>query len=146
MTQLIQLDGLAAMRAIADGSIAPPPIALTLGFDLAVVGEGHAVFTCVPGAEHQNPLGTVHGGLAATLLDSATGCAVHTTLPAGVGYGTTDLHVTFLRPISADTGALTCTGTVLHRGRRMATAEGRLTDADGRLLATGTATCMLFDL
>jgi uncharacterized protein (TIGR00369 family) len=107
--------------------------------------EGRAVFAGEPGEEHYNPIGLVHGGWAATILDSALGCAVHTTLPAGVGYTSLGLEVKYLRPISRDTGRVLCEGTVVHRGRRQATAEARLTVEDtGKLLATGTSTLMIF--
>jgi uncharacterized protein (TIGR00369 family) len=95
---------------------------------------------------HYNPLGTVHGGMLATLLDTATGCAVHTTLPAGVGYTSMDLSVKYLRPVTVESGTLRCVGTVLQRGRRTALAEARLTDGADRLVAHATSTCLLFDL
>ena len=95
---------------------------------------------------HYNPLGTVHGGMLATLLDTAAGCAVHTTLPAGVGYTSMDLSVKYLRPVTVASGTLRCVGTVLQRGRRTALAEARLTDAADRLVAHATSTCLLFDL
>jgi uncharacterized protein (TIGR00369 family) len=102
------------------------------------------VFAAVPGPEHYNPIGSVHGGLAATLLDSAMGCAVHSTLPAGVGYTTLELKVNFTRPITSETGRILCEGTVVHRGGRVATAEGRVfAEADGKLLAHGTTTCLI---
>jgi uncharacterized protein (TIGR00369 family) len=107
--------------------------------------EGRVIFEGEPGEEHYNPIGVVHGGYAATLLDSALGCAVHTTLPAGVGYTSLGLEVKYLRPIERDTGRVLCEGKVIHRGRRQATAEARLTAADsGKLLATGTSTLMIF--
>jgi uncharacterized protein (TIGR00369 family) len=137
-----QLDGLTAMRAMIAGEIPPPPIALLLGFDLVKVQEGRVVFAALPGPEHYNPIGTVHGGLAATLIDSATGCAVHTTLPAGTGYTTTDVQVRFVRPITRDTGRIECVGQVVHCGRTLATAEARVTAGD-RLLAHGTASLLI---
>ena len=137
-----QLDGLSAMRAVIAGEIPPPPIATLLGFELVEVQDGRAVFAVEPGDEHYNPIGVVHGGLAATLIDSATGCAVHTTLPAGTGYTTTDVQVRFVRPITRDTGRIECVGEVVHRGRTMATAEARLTAGD-RLLAHGTASLLI---
>jgi uncharacterized protein (TIGR00369 family) len=137
-----QLDGLTAMRAVIAGEIPPPPIATLLGFELVEVQDGRAVFAVEPGDQHYNPIGVVHGGLAATLIDSATGCAVHTTLPAGTGYTTTDVQVRFVRPITRDTGRIECVGEVVHRGRTMATAEARLT-AGGRLLAHGTASLLI---
>ena len=106
--------------------------------------EGRVVFAGEPGEEHYNPIGVVHGGYAATMLDSALGCAVHTTLPAGVGYTSLGLEVKYVRPITRDTGRVLCEGDVLYRGRRQATAEATLTAEDsGKLLATGTSTCMI---
>ena len=139
---LAQLDGLTALRAMIAGEFPPPPIATLLGFDLVEVNEGRAVFAVEPSDRHYNPIGMVHGGLAATLIDSATGCAVHTTLPAGTGYTTTDVQVRFVRPITRDTGRIECVGEVVHRGRTMATAEARLMAGD-RLLAHGTASLLI---
>jgi len=139
------LSGLEYLHAIAAGEIPPPPIAVLLGFELEEVEEGRAVFAVTPQEFHYNPIGVVHGGLAATLLDSAMGCAVHSTLPAGVGYTTLEFKVNFARPITGDTGRVVCEGTLIHRGRTVATAEGRVIAADtGKLLAHGTTTCLLF--
>jgi uncharacterized protein (TIGR00369 family) len=139
---LAQLDGLTAMRAMIAGELPPPPIAVLLGFDLVEVEEGRVVFAVEPGEQHYNPIGMVHGGLAATLIDSATGCAVHTTLPAGTAYTTTDVQVRFVRPITRDTGRIECVGTVVHGGRTLATAEARVMAGD-RLLAHGTASILI---
>jgi uncharacterized protein (TIGR00369 family) len=139
---LAQLDGLSALRAMIAGELPPPPIATLLGFDLVEVDEGRVVFTAVPGPEHYNPIGMVHGGLAATLIDSAAGCAVHTTLPVGTGYTTTDVQVRFVRPITRDTGRIECIGEVVHRGRTLVTAEARVV-AGERLLAHGTASLLI---
>jgi uncharacterized protein (TIGR00369 family) len=119
------------------------PVAELLGFDLVELGEGRASFELDPGERHYNPLGTVHGGIAATLLDSAMGVAVHTTLGEGETYTTLELKVNYVRAITQDTGPVVATGSVIHRGGRVATAEARLTDADGRLLAHGTSTCLI---
>jgi len=135
--------GLEYMRAIAAGEIPPPPIAVTLRMSLVAIEEGRVTFEGAPGEEHFNPIGTVHGGYVATLLDSAMGCAVHTTLPAGVGYTTLTLEVKYVRAIGLDAGPLTCAAEVVHAGRRQATAEGRVTGPDGRLYAHGTTTCMI---
>jgi uncharacterized protein (TIGR00369 family) len=135
--------GLEAMQAIVDGEVPAPPIALTLDFTVVEVEEGRAVFAVTPAEFHYNPIGVVHGGLAATLLDSAMGCAVQTTLPAGVAYTTLDLQVSFVRAITRDTGPVRCEGTVLHSGRRVATTDGKLVDATGKLLASGTGTCLV---
>ena len=139
------MTGLELLRAIAAGEIPGPPIAELMGFERVAVEDGRVVFACVPGAQHYNPIGVVHGGLAATLLDSAMGCAVHSTLPAGAGYTTLELKVNFTRPITSETGRILCEGTVVHRGGRVATAEGRVIAEDtGKLLAHGTTTCLIF--
>ena len=142
--QAAELPGLEALRAIAAGTIPPPPIAMALGFDIGEVGEGTATFLLTPQEFHYNPIGGVHGGVIATLLDSVMGCAIHTTLPAGVGYGTTDLQVRYLRAITVATGRVRAEGTVVHRGGRLATAEGRLVaEETGKLLATATTSCLI---
>lgn len=138
------MTGLDYMRAIVAGELPPPPIAVTMRLRPVELEEGRVVFEGEPGEEHYNPIGVVHGGYAATLLDSALGCAVHTTLPAGVGYTSLGLEAKFVRPISRDTGRVLCQAEVLYRGRRQATAEARLSAAgDGKLLAHGQATCMI---
>jgi uncharacterized protein (TIGR00369 family) len=140
-----KMAGLDYLRAVIAGDLARPPISITMNMEIAEIEDGRAVFAGEPGEEHYNPIGVVHGGYAATLLDSALGCAVHTTLPAGVGYTSLGLEVKYLRPISRDTGRVLCEGTVVHRGRRQATAEASLTAEDtGKLLATGTSTLMIF--
>jgi uncharacterized protein (TIGR00369 family) len=115
----------------------------TLGFDGFAVGPGWARFAMTPSHRHYNPLGSVHGGVAATLLDSAMGCAVHSTLSDGVGYTTVDLNVKFVRPLTSQTGRIRCEGNVVHAGSRMATAEGRIVDAQGKLYAHATTTCLI---
>lgn len=137
-------EGLDLMRRLVAGEIEPPPIAATLGFRLVSVGEGTATFVGDPAAWQYNPIGSVHGGVVATLLDSATGCAVHTRLPLGMAYTSLDLSVKYLRRVTADSGPLTCTGEVLQLGRRTALAAARLEDAQGRLVAHGTSSCLLF--
>jgi len=137
--------GIEYMRALVAGELPAPPIAITMNMGPIEIDEGHVVFAGEPGEEHYNPIGMVHGGYAATILDSALGCAVHTTLPVGHGYTSLGLEVKYLRPITRDTGRVLCEGTVVHRGRRQATAEARLTAEDtGKLLATGTSTLMIF--
>jgi uncharacterized protein (TIGR00369 family) len=138
--------GLALLQAMCAGEVPAPPILSTVGFELDLVEEGRVVFALEPGEHHYNPIGSVHGGVYATVLDSATGCAVHSVLPAGYGYTSLDLSVKFLRGMTVDTGRVTCEGRVVQRGRRTALAEATLTDAQGRLLATATSTCLLFEL
>jgi acyl-CoA thioesterase len=125
------------------GSGERPGIGGLLGMSAELVEEGTVSFSVTTRPEFSNPLGMVHGGIAATLLDSVMGCAVHTTLGQGEGYSTVDLHVHYTRPIPLDLGRITATGTVVHRGRRIATAEGRVLDDDGRLLAHATTTCLV---
>ncbi|WP_327234057.1 PaaI family thioesterase [Streptomyces sp. NBC_01317] len=136
--------GLEFMRDVLAGRLPAPPFAATLGTVLEEVEPGRAVFGLTPGEEHYNPLGSVHGGVFATLLDSAAGCAVHTLLPAGMAYTSLDLTVKFLRPVTAASGRIRAVGTVLNSGRRTALAEARLFDAEDRLLAHATSSCMLF--
>ena len=135
--------GIDYLRAIRDGRFPAPPIARLLGFSLVEIEEGRAVFGVEPGEQHYNPIGLVHGGLLATLLDSAMGCAVHSTLPAGTGYSTLEIKVNFTRPVLADTGPLRCESKLLHRGRQTATAEGRVVDGGGKVYAHGTTTCLV---
>ena len=139
----LELSGLDYIGAIMDGGMPVPPIAELMGFRLVEAEPGRAVFEMEAGPEHYNPIGSVHGGIAMTLLDSAMGCAVHTLLEAGVRYASLEVKTNFVRPITADTGTIRCEGTVLHKGSRIATAEGKLTDASGRLLAHGTTTCLI---
>lgn len=135
--------GLDVLRAVVAGELPGPPIADTLGFDLIEVEPGRVVFAFDPAEYHYNPIGSVHGGVYATLLDSATGCAVHSMLPAGVGYTSLDLTVKFLRAITLDTGRVTCVGTVTHLGGRTALAEARLLDATDRLLGTAVSSILV---
>ena len=138
------MSGLEYMTAVVTGAVPPPPIAVTMRLRPVELQEGRVVFEGEPGEEHYNPIGVVHGGYAATLLDSALGCAVHTTLPAGVAYTSLGLEAKFVRPISRDTGRVLCEATVLYRGRKQATAEATLTEAQsGKLLAHGTSTLMI---
>lgn len=138
-----RMRGLEYLKAMQSGEVPPPPIALLMNMGVTEVEEGRVVFSAGPGEYHYNPIGTVHGGLAATLLDSAMGCAIHSVLPAGTGYTTLELKVNYLRPMTSKTGTVYCEGKVIYVGGRVATAEGRLTDADGKLYAHGTTTCMV---
>jgi uncharacterized protein (TIGR00369 family) len=131
------------LRAIRDGTLPPPPIAKLLSMDLVEVEEGKVVFALTPAEQHYNPIGVVHGGIALTMLDSAMSCAVQSMLPEGKGYTTLELKVNLVRPISIQTGTIRATGTILHSGRQTGTAEGKLEDAQGRLLAHGTTTCIV---
>ncbi|MFE0512947.1 PaaI family thioesterase [Streptomyces sp. NPDC058964] len=135
--------GLDLLREMRSGRLPAPPITATLDFTLDEVEEGRVVFSLLPGEEHYNPIGSVHGGVYATLLDSAAGCAVHSTLPPGVGYTSLDLTVKFLKRVTVDTGRVRAIGTVISRGRRTALAEATLVDAQDRLLAHATSSCML---
>jgi uncharacterized protein (TIGR00369 family) len=137
------VDGLALLQAMVRGELPAPPIAELLGMGIAVVEPGRVVFTLDTRPEFANPLGTVHGGIASTLIDSATGCAIHTALPAGSTYTTVDLSVTFVRPIELDGAHLRCEGTALHVGRKVATARARITDDRHRLVAHGSSTCVV---
>lgn len=138
------MSGLEHLRAMSDGRIPPAPIMKLLGFRPVEVEAGHVVFAALPAEYHYNPIGVVHGGFAATLLDSAMGCAVHSTLPAGTGYTTLEVKVNYVRPLTRETGEVRCVGSVIHVGGRTATAEARLVDAAGRLYAHATTTCLLF--
>ena len=137
------LSGLEYLAGILRGDFPAAPIAATLGFAPVEFAPGRAAFEGTPQRFVYNPLGTVHGGWAATLLDSAMGCAVHTTLPAGKGYTTVDLHVSLVRALSENTGRVRCEANVLHAGSSIVTAEGRILDAAGTLYATGTTTCIV---
>jgi uncharacterized protein (TIGR00369 family) len=139
------MTGLEYMSAVVRGEVPPPPIAVTMRLRPVELEEGRVVFEGQPGEEHYNPIG-VHGGYAATLLDSALGCAVHTTLPAGVAYTSLGLEAKYVRPITRDTGRVLCEANVLYRGRKQATAEASLKAADsGKLLAHGVSTCMVLN-
>jgi uncharacterized protein (TIGR00369 family) len=140
------MSGLEFLQGWRDGRFPSPPISGFLGGDLVEVAEGRVVFAGAPGPQHYNPLGSVHGGYAATLLDSCMGCAVHSTLPAGQGYTTLEIKVNMVRGLSADTGKVQAIGTVLSTGRRVGVAEGRLVDSSGRLLAHGSTTCLIFPI
>jgi uncharacterized protein (TIGR00369 family) len=138
-----RLSGLEYLRGFLDGTFPPPPIAQTMGMRFVEVEEGRAGFACEPAEYHYNPIGVVHGGLAATLLDSAMGCAVHSTLPVGVGYTTLEIKVNYLRALTSETGMVRAEGRVVKVGGRVALAEGRITDAAGNLYAHGTTTCII---
>jgi uncharacterized protein (TIGR00369 family) len=138
--------GLELLQGMADGSLPSPPIMELIDLATLQAEFGSVTVQLDPQEFHYNPLGTMHGGVISTLLDTAAACSVHSTLPAGVGYTSLDLNVKFLRPITLSSGRLTCTGSVLQSGRRTALAEARLTDGSGRLVAQAMSSCMLFPL
>jgi len=137
-------DGLAFLKAIVDGTLPQPPISEVLGFHLVKVENGHAVFEGLPDFCHYNPIGTVHAGFAATLLDSALGCAIFSTIAKGEAWTTLELKINLVRPLTKDTGPVRAEGRIVHRGRKVATAEGSLKDRAGKLYAHATTTCMIF--
>jgi len=143
MTKTAKQAGLQQLLAIRDGAAAPAPIQELLDFDLVDVTEGTATFRYRPDARHLNPLGSVHGGVAMTLLDSAAGAAVHSTLGQGCGYTTLETKVNLVRAVRPTTGPLLAEGSVVHRGRTVATAESRLLAEDGTLYAHATSTCLI---
>jgi uncharacterized protein (TIGR00369 family) len=138
------MTGLEFVQGLAAGTLPLNSMAQTLGYDVTEAETGRVVTTAQPTDAHLNPAGTVHGGLAATLLDTAMGLAVHSTLEKGVSQTTLEFKISLLRPITPETGTIRAEGVVLSRGRRIGTAEGRLTDSQGRLLAHGTTTCLIF--
>jgi uncharacterized protein (TIGR00369 family) len=139
-----EMSGLDFVRGLVDGTLPLNSIAQTLGYDVSEAESGRVVVTAEPGGIHLNPAGTVHGGFAATLLDSCMGLAVQSTLERGVGQTTLEFKISLVRPITLETGAIKAEGIVLSRGRRVGTAEGRITDGKGQLLAHGTTTCLIF--
>ena len=141
----VTMSGPDFFAALAKGELPRPPVAELLDFTATSTGDGEAVFVMEPAEFHYNPLGTVHGGVLATVLDSALGCAVQTKLPPGAGYTTLELKVNYVRPVTTASGPLRCVGRVLHLGRRTATAEARIEDAAGRLCAHATTTCMVLE-
>jgi uncharacterized protein (TIGR00369 family) len=143
--QVAGKSGLQVFEAMLAGILPPPPITTTLRFRLVEASLGHAEFQGAPAFEHYNPLGSVHGGWTATLLDSCVGCAVHTLLPPGKAYTTLELKVNFVKGLTDRVPLVRAVGRVIHSGNRVATAEGRLVGADGTLFAHATTTCLIFD-
>ena len=137
-------DGLGFLQAIVNGTLPNPPMSEVLGFHLIEVANGRAVFEGLPEYRHYNPIGTVHGGYAATLLDSALGCAIFSTLTKGEAWTTLGLNLNFVRPMTKDTGPVRAEGRILHRGRTLATSQGELKDRAGKLYAHASTTCMIF--
>lgn len=140
---LLAEDGLGFLRGIVEDRHPGPPIAEAMDLDLVEVEEGRVVFVGKPSERFFNPLGTIHGGWTATILDSAMACAAHSTLKAGEGYTTLEMKLNYVRPVMPDSGTVRCEGKLIHRGGSVITSEGRLTDARGKLLAHGTETCMV---
>ncbi|HET6391736.1 MAG TPA: PaaI family thioesterase [Blastococcus sp.] len=140
----LQRSGLATMEAIRDGELPPPPIAMLMQMGVTALEEGRVEFTCELDESVYNPIGVVHGGLVCTLLDTVAGCAVHTTLPAGVGYTSIELKVNYLRAVHTTSGPLTAVGRVVKPGRRVAFAEGEVRDAAGRTVATASSSLLVF--
>lgn len=140
-----EMTGLAFVQGLADGTLPLNTIAETLGYEVVEADDGRVVITAEPKETHLNPAGTVHGGLSATLLDSCMGLAVRSTLGKGVNSTTLEFKISFVRPITPETGMIRAEGIVVSRGRRVGTAEGRITDGNGRLLVHGTTTCLIFD-
>ena len=137
-------DGLAFLKSIIAGTVPNPPMSKLMSFHLVEAGEGRAAFEGLPQFEHYNPIGTVHGGFAMTLLDSALGCSIFSLLKKGESWTTLDLKVNFVRPLSKDTGMVRAEGRIIHRGRTVSTSEGDLKDRAGKLYAHATTTCMIF--
>ena len=146
LAALPELSGIEFMKRIASGALPGAPIASHFAMDVVEVGPGTVTFRCRPDESHYNPIGTVHGGLVCTLLDSALGCATHTTLPAGTGYTSIEIKVNYLRPVNVDSGPLICTGRVTKPGRRVAFAEGEVVDNQGKVVASASGSLLIFEL
>ncbi|MFJ5369788.1 PaaI family thioesterase [Bosea sp. CER48] len=142
--ELVAGDGLGFLRGIIEGRNPAPPFADAMDFDLVEADEGRVVFVGTPSPRFFNPLGTIHGGWTATILDSAMACAAHSTLKPGEGYTTLEMKLNYVRPVMPDSGTVRCEGRLIHRGGTVVTTEGRLVDARGKLLAHGTETCLVF--
>jgi uncharacterized protein (TIGR00369 family) len=142
----LAMPGIDYMRAVADGTLPPPPISRLIQMDLTEVAEGRVVFTCTPDLSTYNPIGAVHGGLVCTLLDSVCGCALHTMLPQGKGYTSVEIKVSYLKAVRMSSGPLTAVGTVVKAGSRVGFTEGVVTDGSGAVVATATSTLLVFDL
>ena len=143
---LKSVSGLDFLQGIVAGRFPAPPIAALMEFHLTEVAHGRVVFEGVPGAAHYNPIGSVHGGYAATILDSCMGCAVHSTLAAGQGYVTLEFKINYIRAMSIKTGKVFAEGRIIHAGKRSATSDGTLRDVQGKLIAHSTTTCLVFPL
>ncbi|MTH99392.1 PaaI family thioesterase [Roseibium sp. RKSG952] len=144
LDKIASMNGMEIMQAMMDMRFPAPPIMMTMNILMEEAAKGRVVFNGTPGKAHMNPQGTVHGGWISTIIDSTLSCAVHTTLEPGELYSTTTLNVNMVRPLMATGQKVMCEGRVVHRGRRLATAEGTLVDAKGKLVAHGSVTCMIF--
>lgn len=144
MDEVLEQSGLEFLRGMAEGRYPMPPMAAVIPIAPSEIDEGRVVFRAVPDARFYNPIGSIHGGYASTLLDTAMGCAVHSTLRAGEGYTSLEIKIAFHKPITHTTGELRIEGTVVSRGSRVGSASGRVTDAQGELLVSGTTTCLIF--
>jgi uncharacterized protein (TIGR00369 family) len=142
----LTMAGLDYLQAMADGRLPQPPISGLMEFAIAEAERGRVVFTCKPDESAYNPIGAIHGGLICTLLDSVTACAVHSTLPAGKGYTSIEIKVSYLKPVRMSSGVLTAVGTVVKTGSRVGFSEGVVTDESGAVVATATSTLLVFDL
>jgi uncharacterized protein (TIGR00369 family) len=142
----LSMTGVDYLQAMIDGDLSPAPIACLLQFRVASAEPGRVVFTCQPDESAYNPIGAIHGGLICTLLDSVTGCAIHSTLPQGKGYTSVEIKVNYLKAVRLSSGQLTATGTVVKSGSRIGFAEGVVTDASGAVVATASSTLLIFDL
>ena len=145
LSTLKSMSGLDFLQAMIDGRLPRAPMGATLNFAPVAVAKGFFAFEGTPGVEHYNPIGTVHGGYAATMLDSCMGCAVQSTLAQGFGYTTLEFKISLLRAITSETGVVRAEGTIVSSGRRVATADGKLVDSNGRILVTGTTTCLVME-
>lgn len=139
------MKGLEYLQAIKNGILPPPPISQLLGYTISEVETGRAVFELEPAEYHYNPIGSVHGGVASTILDSAMACAIHTSLPAGKVYTTLEFKVNFIRPITVQAGVVRCEARTIHVGNRIGTAQAKILDARDRLYAHAVTTCLIFD-
>lgn len=142
----LAMAGVDYLNAVVDGTLPPPPISGLMEFTMRSVEPGRVVFTCVPDESAYNPIGSVHGGLVCTLLDSVTGCAAHSALPQGKGYTSIEIKVNYLKAVRAGIGELTATGTLVKAGARVSFAEGVVTDAAGAVVATASSSLLIFDL
>jgi uncharacterized protein (TIGR00369 family) len=140
------MSGLELLRAIGSGEVPPPPMAALVGLTPVLAEEGRVIFALAPAEFHYNTMGVVHGGAIATLVDTALGCAVMSKMPLGTGYTTVELHLNFVRPVTAATGRILCEALILHSGSRMATAEAKVRDEAGKLYAHASTTCFVFPL